>query len=229
MCNNFVSDPTPLSPPRTSITTDNDMNSFLREVGARATLNGRCSVVTTRSQSTTSPCGEHKGAACSCSSTNSSSPYPQITRERKPTSRELRKSTTELSKPPQTIEPQQHLLLPVDPQNSAPAYEPQSSSAVLLMEPISRVAPLLFQIPCDRECTGGEALEVVRQLRKEASRGRRRNGARVLCLSGGGLRGLVRQIQQVLQENNQTITSFFDYIVATSTGAIIALAMVYGT
>jgi hypothetical protein len=233
VCNNFVSDPTPLSPPRTSITTDNDMNSFLREVGARATLNGRCSVVTTRSQSTTSPCGENKGAACSCSSTNSSSPYPQITRERKPTSRELRKSTTELSKPPQTIEPQQHLLLPVDPQNSAPAYEPQSSSAVLLREPISRVAPLLFQIPCDGECTGGEALEVVRQLREEASRGRRRNGARVLCLSGGGLRGLVelemlRQIQQVLQENNQTITSFFDYIVATSTGAIIALAMVYG-
>ena len=94
------------------------------------------------------------------------------------------------------------------------------------------IAPLLFQVPGDGECTGEEAMEVVRQLRKVAQ-GQRRNGARVLCLSGGGLRGLaelemLRQIEEVLQENAQTIASFFHYIVATSTGAIIALAMVYG-
>ena len=73
----------------------------------------------------------------------------------------------------------------------------------------------------------------VRREPREVARDQRSSGARVLCLSGGGLRGLVelemlRQVEEVLQENGQSITSFFDYIVGTSTGAIIALALVYG-
>lgn len=62
-----------------------------------------------------------------------------------------------------------------------------------------------------------------------------RNGVRVLCLDGGGMRGLIqleilRQIEQIvkLAGNYNNITDMFDYIVGTSTGGITALALVYG-
>ena len=55
-------------------------------------------------------------------------------------------------------------------------------------------------------------------------------GSRILCLDGGGIRGLV-QIQVLRQIENETrknIVDLFDWIVGTSTGGIIALALVYG-
>ena len=65
---------------------------------------------------------------------------------------------------------------------------------------------------------------------------RSRRGVRVLCLDGGGVRGLVeleilRQIEQILKLEGKykRITDMFDYIVGTSTGGVIALSLVYGT
>ena len=55
-------------------------------------------------------------------------------------------------------------------------------------------------------------------------------GERILCLDGGGIKGLI-QIEVLLQLERLTgrrITELFDWIVGTSTGGIIALAMVYG-
>ena len=55
-------------------------------------------------------------------------------------------------------------------------------------------------------------------------------GSRVLFLDGGGVKGL-NQIEFLIQlekETGRRITELFDWIVGTSTGALIALAMVYG-
>ena len=56
-------------------------------------------------------------------------------------------------------------------------------------------------------------------------------GDRVLSLDGGGIKGLVQieVLTQLEASNNQTIPELFDWIVGTSTGGILALAIVYGT
>ena len=77
------------------------------------------------------------------------------------------------------------------------------------------------------------AQDMLRKIREAAKEHGTRTGVRVLCLDGGGVRGLIqlemlRQIEEVLNEEDLTITKFFDYIVGTSTGGVMALAMVYG-
>ena len=55
-------------------------------------------------------------------------------------------------------------------------------------------------------------------------------GSRILCLDGGGIRGLIQieVLRQIEQATGRQITELFDWIVGTSTGGVIALAMVYG-
>ena len=55
-------------------------------------------------------------------------------------------------------------------------------------------------------------------------------GSRVLCLDGGGVKGLIQIeiLMQIEQKMKRKITELFDWIVGTSTGGIIALALVYG-
>lgn len=58
----------------------------------------------------------------------------------------------------------------------------------------------------------------------------RKSGSRVLCLDGGGIRGLV-QLETLIQLEKRTgrrIVELFDWIVGSSTGGIIALGLVYG-
>ena len=57
-----------------------------------------------------------------------------------------------------------------------------------------------------------------------------KTGERILCLDGGGIKGLVQIeiLSQIEQGTGRRITELFDWIVATSTGGILALAMVYG-
>ena len=58
----------------------------------------------------------------------------------------------------------------------------------------------------------------------------KKGGVKILCLDGGGMKGLA-QIEVLCQlevATGQKITELFDWIVGTSTGAIIALALVYG-
>ena len=56
------------------------------------------------------------------------------------------------------------------------------------------------------------------------------NGCKILCLDGGGVRGLVQieMLRQIEQKTGKKIVNLFDWIVGTSTGGIIALALVYG-
>ena len=57
-----------------------------------------------------------------------------------------------------------------------------------------------------------------------------RGGSRILFLDGGGIKGLV-QLEVLIQLEDRTqskITDLFDWIVGTSTGGVIAMAMVYG-
>lgn len=57
-----------------------------------------------------------------------------------------------------------------------------------------------------------------------------RGGSRILFLDGGGIKGLV-QLEVLIQLEERTqcrIPDLFDWIVGTSTGGVIALAMVYG-
>lgn len=55
-------------------------------------------------------------------------------------------------------------------------------------------------------------------------------GSRILFLDGGGVRGLIQIeiLSQLEVATGRKITELFDWIVGTSTGGIIALAMVYG-
>ena len=77
--------------------------------------------------------------------------------------------------------------------------------------------------------TSEQALELVTQLQREVNY-RRRFGSRILCLDGGGVRGLVQIeiLRQIEKRTGKKITELFDWIVGTSTGGIIALAIVYG-
>lgn len=56
------------------------------------------------------------------------------------------------------------------------------------------------------------------------------NGCKILCLDGGGVRGLVQieMLRQIEQKTGKRIVDLFEWIVGTSTGGIIALALVYG-
>ncbi len=55
-------------------------------------------------------------------------------------------------------------------------------------------------------------------------------GSRILFLDGGGMRGLleIEMLSQIEKRTGRRIVELFDWIVGTSTGAIIALALVYG-
>lgn len=56
-------------------------------------------------------------------------------------------------------------------------------------------------------------------------------GSRVLCLDGGGMKGLIQLeiLSQLEIRTGRKVTELFDWIVGTSTGGIIALGLVYGT
>ena len=55
-------------------------------------------------------------------------------------------------------------------------------------------------------------------------------GHRVLCLDGGGMRGLIQieVLSHITEVTGREIHELFDWIVGTSTGGIVALALVYG-
>lgn len=55
-------------------------------------------------------------------------------------------------------------------------------------------------------------------------------GSRVLCLDGGGIKGLIQLeiLSQLEIKTGRRVTELFDWIVGTSTGGIIALGLVYG-
>ena len=57
-----------------------------------------------------------------------------------------------------------------------------------------------------------------------------KGGSRLLFLDGGGMKGLaqIEILCQIEQKTGRKITELFDWIVGTSTGAIIALGLVYG-
>jgi patatin-like phospholipase/acyl hydrolase len=59
---------------------------------------------------------------------------------------------------------------------------------------------------------------------------RPRAGSRVLCLDGGGVRGLIQieVLRQLELRTGAKVTEIFDWIVGTSTGGILALGLVYG-
>lgn len=54
-------------------------------------------------------------------------------------------------------------------------------------------------------------------------------GSRILFLDGGGVRGLIQieVLEQLERETGRRVTELFDWIVGTSTGGIVALALVY--
>ena len=57
-----------------------------------------------------------------------------------------------------------------------------------------------------------------------------KDGVNILCLDGGGMKGLaqIEVLSQLEEATGRRITQLFDWIVGTSTGAIIALGLVYG-
>lgn len=74
-----------------------------------------------------------------------------------------------------------------------------------------------------------EAIEIVKLLKLQEEY-RRKCGSRILCLDGGGIRGLVQLtiLEEIERRTDKRITELFDWIIGTSTGGIIVLALVYG-
>ena len=91
----------------------------------------------------------------------------------------------------------------------------------------SRISERLHDL--SHTLTPEESLELVGDMRKR-EHFRRKYGSRILCLDGGGIRGLVTLsiLQEIERKMNKKITEIFDWIVGTSTGGIIALGLCYG-
>ena len=75
----------------------------------------------------------------------------------------------------------------------------------------------------------GDLVQALPRQQKELER-YKKTGNRILCLDGGGIKGLVQIdiLSQIEEASGKRITELFDWIIATSTGGILALAMVYG-
>ena len=73
-----------------------------------------------------------------------------------------------------------------------------------------------------------EAMSLAVQLREMTMY--KKAGSRMLFLDGGGVRGLIQieVLRQIEVETGRKITELFDWIVGSSTGAVVALALVYG-
>ena len=80
------------------------------------------------------------------------------------------------------------------------------------------------------EPTPAEALQLFKRMQTKMKY-RRSHGSRILCLGGGAIRGLVQIeiLREIERRTGKAITDLFDWIVGTSTGGVIALALVYGT
>jgi CRISPR/Cas system CMR-associated protein Cmr5 small subunit len=91
----------------------------------------------------------------------------------------------------------------------------------------SRISERLHDL--SHALTPEESLELVGDMRKR-EQFRRKYGSRILCLDGGGIRGLVTLsiLQEIERKMNKKITEIFDWIVGTSTGGILALGLCYG-
>ena len=66
-------------------------------------------------------------------------------------------------------------------------------------------------------------------VQQEPAGRQQRNGDRVLCLDGGGIKGLILiELLSCIEEvTGKKIIDLFDWFVGTSTGGILALALVY--
>lgn len=74
-----------------------------------------------------------------------------------------------------------------------------------------------------------EAVKLVTSMRQQELY-RRKCGSRILCLDGGGIRGLLQMtlLREIERQTGKQIVELFDWIVGTSTGGIIALSLSYG-
>ena len=83
--------------------------------------------------------------------------------------------------------------------------------------------------PMPHPMKAGEAENLLRMM-AEAEEYRKKCGSRILVLDGGGMRGLIQLtvLEEIERLMGKRIVELFDWIIGTSTGGIIALALTYG-
>ena len=92
-------------------------------------------------------------------------------------------------------------------------------------EAVSRV---LSSTDVESDLSASDAIALARNLKKLKIL--QKAGSRILCLDGGGMKGLVQAevLAQIEAVTGRKITELFDWIIGTSIGGIIALGLVYG-
>ena len=90
------------------------------------------------------------------------------------------------------------------------------------------ISGLLSSTDVESDLSASDAIALARNMKKLKML--QKAGSRILCLDGGGMKGLI-QVEVMAQMEAVTgrkITELFDWIIGTSIGGVLALSIVYG-
>ena len=116
-------------------------------------------------------------------------------------------------------------FLSTSPELSRPSIDKYMSSIKYCKSEMSRVVELT---DLDGTISPSDAATLAQSMKKLKIY--KQAGSRILCLDGGGMRGLIQIeiLAQIEAVTGRKITELFDWIIGTSIGGVTALSLVYG-
>ena len=87
---------------------------------------------------------------------------------------------------------------------------------------------MLSSTDVESDLSASDAIALARNMKKLKKL--QKAGSRILCLDGGGMKGLIQVevMAQIEAVTGRKITELFDWIIGTSIGGVLALSIVYG-